>query len=328
LCLPHSGTELPNAVSNRLNATGRLQTDLSWRLERVFDFHKELDATLLRSTISRYVIDPDKDSKTPVSAARDPALALCPVTTLDGKRIYLDGEEPGPTEIEQRSLLFYVPFHRTLRQQIDRLLRKHRKVVVVDCQSMRSNIKGVTDKGLPLVSIGSSDGKSCDPDLRDLLAGSFKGLEGVTVGVDEHTKGGFLAQSYGRPDRGIHVMTLLLAQRAYLRHESPPFEPDKTRVARLRTVLAQSMSKVIGWTGAVEPVNALDTALQPETHEGPVEDAEAEKAEPQTKACESGNEALRKAEVNPVDPQVLPKVSRSQLGNVEDGPVTPLLVAE
>ncbi|QDG74852.1 N-formylglutamate amidohydrolase [Labrenzia sp. PHM005] len=247
LCLPHSGTEIPAVVERRLNATGRLQTDVSWRLEDVMRFSPDLDATVVRSTVSRYVIDLDRDPETPLNVSEDPASALCPVTTLDGKRLYLEGEEPGETEVEQRVLLFSTPFLKALRQQVDRLLKLHHKVIVLDCQSMRSTIKGVTDKGLPVISVGSMDGTSCDPDLRNLLVGSFKSQKGYTVGVDEMVKGGFLTQSFGRPDLGLHALTLLFAQRAYLRHESPPFEPDKTRIQRLSAFLEDCFSRAVDW---------------------------------------------------------------------------------
>lgn len=324
LCLPHSGTEIPNAVEKRLNATGRLQADLAWRLERVFDFHEDLDATVLRSSISRYVVDLDRDPKTPVSEAMNPAKALCPATTLDGKRIYQDGEEPGPTEVEQRMLLFYTPFHKALRRQIDRLARHHRKIIIVDCQSMRSHIKGVTDKGLPLVSIGTQGGTSCDPDLRNTLVGSFRGQEGYTVSVDEQTEGGFITKSFGRPERGLHAMTLLLAQRAYLRHESPPFEPDKTRMTRLRAVLTDSMSRLIDWTGMS---SGAPNSTPPE--EGDLQDGDETGAAPANDdAAPLQGGAAETAEIIPVDPMTLPRVSSVRTGKVEDGPVTPLLVAE
>ncbi|KZM50726.1 N-formylglutamate amidohydrolase [Labrenzia sp. OB1] len=330
LCLPHSGTEIPDAVLNRLNATGRLQTDLSWRIERVFGFHADLDATLLRSSISRYVIDVDKDPQTPVSEARDPAVALCPVTTLDGKRIYQAGEEPGPTEIEQRSLLFCMPFHRALRKQIDRLLRKHNKIVIVNCQSMRSHIKGVTDTGLPLISIGGSGGTSCDPGLRDQLVGTFRDHEDYSVGVDGFAGGGFIERSYGRPNRGIHVVTLLLAQRAYLRHETPPFEPDKTRIARLSAVLAQTMSGVVDWVERTGDTGTKPAARLPKLDA----DTPPDTGCPENRnsvlqnVCASGVSADRQPDIVSADSLDLPKVSGSRLADVKNGPVTPLLVAE
>jgi len=335
LCLPHCGTEVPDAVASRLTATGKLQADLSWRLERVFDFHNELDATVIRSSVSRYVIDPDKDPGTSVSSAFDPALALCPATTLDGKNIYRDGEEPGPTEIEQRMLLFHAPFHRILRKQVDRLTGRHRQVILLVCQSMRSQIRGVTEKGLPLVNIGSADGTSCDPDLRNLIVGSFNAQQGFTVGVDGHAKGGFITRSYGRPDAGVHAMTLLLAQRSYLRHESPPFEPDKSRVARLQAVLSDGLSRIIDWAGMTAGSADLFQPVQdesPEMEECPSDGArrsgrnvnpDREDA-PVSRPCE----ARDKSQVIPVDPMALPKLTRSRAGQVGEDPVLPLQVAE
>ncbi|GAB4513802.1 MAG: N-formylglutamate deformylase [Roseibium sp.] len=332
LCLPHSGTVIPNAVEKRLNATGRLQADLAWRLERVFDFHGDLDATVLRSSISRYVIDLDRDPETPVSAAADPARALCPATTLDGKRIYQDGEEPGPTEVEQRVLLFHAPFHRALHRQVDRLLRLHRKVIVLDCQSMRSHIKGVTDKGLPVVSIGTAGGASCDPDLRNLVAGSFSGQQGYTVSVDEQTRGGFITKSYGRPERGVHVLTLLLAQRIYLRHESPPFEPDRTRVERLHVELAEALGRIGDWAGSEGGASRIEPAVEARAETAAEEtepvQAQAPGGSPQEIPEAAADDGGGQARVIPMDPTTLPRVGKVETGQVEDGPVTPVLVAE
>lgn len=295
LCLPHSGTDVPKPVAGRLNATGRLQADLAWRLERVFEIHRELDATVLRSSISRYVVDPDKEPGPENGAPGGTEAGLCALETLDGKRIYLEGEDPGPTEIEQRVLLFHAPFHRALRQQVDRLLRKHRRVILLDCQSMRSQIKGVTGSGLPLVNIGTQEGASCDTGLRDVFVSGFAGVDGFTVAIDEHTQGGFITRSYGRPERGLNCLTLLLAQRAYLRHESPPFEPDKTRLARLQTILSDSLSRMIDWCSIQDPVSGpsdQDEIFEPEEAADPapeasqaVEDGGADKLQPDFEAA-------------------------------------------
>lgn len=330
LCLPHSGTDVPPFVAGRLNATGRLQADLGWRLEKVFDFHGALGATVIRSSVSRYVIDLDRDRETPISVAEDPSLALCPVTTLDHKRIYKEGEEPGPTEVEQRMLLFYRPFHLALQQQIARLRRIHEKVILVDCQSMRSQIRGMSEKGLPMINIGSADGASCDPDLRSLFVGSFTAQDGYSVSVDVQTKGGFITRTCGQPAKGVHAMTLMLAQRSYLRHESPPFEPDKIRLARLRAILSDSFARLLDWTGmksgsAGQPagVAAENQPVSPTDggHEsGDIcRDQEADKASART-ARQEGAAGMDRA--------ALPRVPQSRAGKVEDGLVTPLLVAE
>lgn len=247
LCLPDSGTTIPPAVSNRMNATGRLQTDISWRLEQVMDLHAALDATVIRSTVSRYVIDVDQSKETGQALQADPLEALCPVTTLDGKGIYANGEEPGPTEIEQRALLFYDPFHAAIRQELDRLRKRHERVILVDCRSMRSRIKGFIDDPLPMFSLGTLDGRSCDSGLAGTIAGACEGMRDISLAVNETFNGGYIAEAYGRPDLGIDVLTLVLAQRTYLRHESPPFEPDKKAIERLKATLVDLFAQAVNW---------------------------------------------------------------------------------
>ncbi|MES0883405.1 N-formylglutamate amidohydrolase [Roseibium sp. SCP14] len=299
LCLPHSGTEIPEVVGKRLNATGRLQVDLAWRLERVFGIREELDATLVRSTVSRYVIDLDEELSFQPKGPEVTSGGLCPVTTLDGKRIYREGEEPGPTEIEQRSLLFFAPYHNALRKQIGRLLEKHGTVVVLDCQSMRTHVRGVSSAGLPVVSIGTADGTSCASDLKNLVTGTFRNRDGYSLSVDEQTKGGHIARTFGQPGKGVHALTLLLAQRAYLRHESPPFEPDKIRVARLQAVLKEMLSQVIDWATASNVSSLAQRRIE-----------------------KTG------ADFVPADGQRLAKAKKSQTSQVEEEPAVPLLVAE
>ena len=236
-----------------MNATGRLQTDISWRLETILDMDSGLDATLLRSTASRYVIDVDQPPELQEDSESDPLNALCPVTTLDSKRIYQLDEKPGPTETEQRALLFYFPFHEALRQEVERLKKIHDTVVLIDCRSVRSKIKGFIDEELAVLNLGTADHTACHPDLARTFAATFEGVEGMSLAVDDVFRGGYIIRTYGRPDIGVHAMTLVIAQKAYLRHESPPFEPDRTSSARLKTLLAQGLSRVSEWAEGFEP---------------------------------------------------------------------------
>ncbi|MEJ8476769.1 N-formylglutamate amidohydrolase [Roseibium algae] len=265
LCLPHSGVDIPPAIETRLSATGRLQADISWRLEKVLDIARELDATIIRSTISRYVIDVDQKGENPDEPMEAPFGPLCPTSTLDLKRIYKADEEPGFVEIDQRKLLFYFPFHNALEQEIGRLRKLHDQVVLFDCQSIRSRIRGFVEGELPVINIGTGEGSSCADGVKDAFAGSFAGLSGFSVSIDGQFKGGHILRRYADPLRGLHAMTLVIAQRVYLRHESPPFEPDKARIARLKTVLIDGFSKIIDWAKidrTAQVCSSLQTAKQ------------------------------------------------------------------
>lgn len=242
-----------------MSATGRLQTDMSWHLDQVFDLTAALDATLITTTVSKLVVDVDR-APDDYSASEDSATSVCPTLTLDGKKIYKYEEEPGPTEQEQRVLLFHDPFHKAIRSELTRLKTMHKKVALFDCQSMRSRIKGFCDRGLPMISLGTDEGQSCDKDLKVLFAESFTGVTGFSIGVDDLFTGGYITRTYGAPKQGVHAMTVVVAQRAYLRHETPPFEPDKVRVTRLNATMTGAFSKVIDWVGGESGVQGdVDT---------------------------------------------------------------------
>jgi N-formylglutamate deformylase len=253
LVLPHSGQRIPRELERRMTATGRLQTDLSWHLDQVADFTGELGISVLRTPFSRLVIDVDRD---PVREAdgqpSDPAVALCPLTTMDGKRVYQAEEDPGPVEIEERRRLFHEPFHTALGAQIERLKSQNRRVVLLNIQSMRSRIKGRFPGELPLVNIGNCQGRSCHEDVTSIVASLEKDYPNGGLSENDITTGGFIAQMFGQPRDGVHVITLVLAQRAYIRHETPPFEMDKERLKQTRAALRRVSADLINWANGAQ----------------------------------------------------------------------------
>lgn len=252
LCLPHAGADVPPAIDKRLSATGRLQTDISWRLEQVLDLAGELDATIVRSTVSRYVIDVDQDPNPSAPASKTGCDALCPVTTLDMKRIYKPHEEPGPIEIEQRGYLFHQPFHQALVQEIARVRAIHGYCVLVDCKSSRSKGRGGVDENVPVINVSTAGGQAGLADMQEVFSRTFDGLSGFSVDVNSALADGFILRAYGAPDRGIHALGLSIAQRSYLRHESPPYEPDRARIARMKMVLADAFTQCLDWVLAYQ----------------------------------------------------------------------------
>jgi len=263
LSFPDCGTDIHPAVGNRLNATGRMQTDISWHLDDLFNFAADIGATTVKTTTSRYVMDMNRDP----SAIREEDVGLfglvCPVSGLDKKRIYRPHEEPGPAEIEERRRLYHAPYHDTLAAQLKRLRKSHSTVVLVDCRSIRSRIRGHIEDRLPVYNLGTLDGKSCSLDLPALFTDKASPVEADTVGLNGHEKGGFVVESHADPSDGIHGLSLTLAQRCYLRMEAPPFEPDKTRVNRMRSVLGTLMKRLSDWAekgGPTVPANVPGSA--------------------------------------------------------------------
>ena len=96
--IPHAGTELAQ-LEARLQSTWLARMDADWWVDRLYDFASECDATIVSTSISRTVIDVNRD---PTSTSLYPGMAtteLVPTTTFDGVPLYQ--VEQSPNEAEQ-----------------------------------------------------------------------------------------------------------------------------------------------------------------------------------------------------------------------------------
>src|SRR5476649_500311 len=135
--MPHAGIDIPAVFAGELVSPWLARRDADWWIDRLYDFGEALGATVVRTCVSRTVIDVNRD---PFGASLYPGQAtteLCPTTTFDGEALYLEGP-PDADEIAERRKEFFVPYHRALADQIARLRRLHPKVVLYDAHSIRS----------------------------------------------------------------------------------------------------------------------------------------------------------------------------------------------
>jgi formiminoglutamase len=216
LCMPHTGTTIPPEIEARLVSPWLARKDTDWRIERLYAFAADLGASIVRTTISRTVIDCNRD---PTGASLYPGQAtteLCPTTTFDGEMLYRAGAAPQAPEIDARRSEYYDPYHRTIEQEIARLRELHRAIVLYDCHSIRSRIPRLFTGTLPHFNIGTFAGASCAPQLTARIErvcdrGPFSR---VTNG---RFQGGYTTRHYGHPDQGVHAVQMELACRGYLR---------------------------------------------------------------------------------------------------------------
>ena len=59
--LPHTGTDIPAEYENGLVSPWLARKDADWWIERLYDFVAGLGATVIRTSISRTVIDVNRD---------------------------------------------------------------------------------------------------------------------------------------------------------------------------------------------------------------------------------------------------------------------------
>ena len=111
---PHTGTDIPADIEAQLTSSWLARKDADWWIHRLYDFASDLGATTVRTTVSRSVIDVNRD---PSGASLYPGQAtteLCPTTTFDGEPLYRD-DPPDETEIARRRAAWVAPEPRYAR---------------------------------------------------------------------------------------------------------------------------------------------------------------------------------------------------------------------
>jgi formiminoglutamase len=243
--LPHTGTDIPKPYDTGLVSPWLARKDADWWIERLYDFAADLGATVIRTSISRTVIDVNRD---PSGVSLYPGQAtteLCPTTTFDGEPLYEPGMEPDTSAIGERRARFFDPYHMTLRAGIERLRAQHGCVVVYDCHSIRSQIPRLFEGTLPNFNIGTNGGTTCAPELSAAIEKLCADSEFSHV-VNGRFKGGYITRSLGQPDKGVHAVQMELACRGYMNEPLGPVAEgqwpttyDETYAAPMREVLTQ-----------------------------------------------------------------------------------------
>ncbi|KLK89715.1 formimidoylglutamase [Microvirga vignae] len=214
--LPHTGTEIPPEYERGLVSPWLARKDADWWIERLYDFASSLGATVIRTTISRTVIDVNRDPSGMSLYPGQATTELCPTTTFDGEPLYEPGTEPAAEEIAERRARFFDPYHTTLRSEIERLRALHANVVVYDCHSIRSVIPRLFDGTLPHFNIGTNGGTTCAHALSEAIETICAG-SGFSHVVNGRFKGGYITRSLGRPEAGVHAVQMELACRGYMK---------------------------------------------------------------------------------------------------------------
>jgi N-formylglutamate deformylase len=230
--LPHTGTLIPDGYLDGFLSLERALDDTDWFVDRLYDFVDKLGATVVRTPVSRSVIDVNRD---PAGVTLYPGQAtteLCPTSTFDGRPLYA-GDPPDAGEIAARRSAFFEPYHAAIAEEIDRLSAVHARLVVYDCHSIRSVIPRLFDGELPNINIGTNDGASADAGLTQTLVDLSRG-SGFTHVLNGRFKGGYITRHYGDPARDVHAVQIELAIRGYM--DEPPTDtiPPPPRRARMQ----------------------------------------------------------------------------------------------
>ncbi|WP_102108435.1 N-formylglutamate deformylase [Oceaniglobus roseus] len=217
LAMPHGGTDLPDAVFDRLNAKGQGLADTDWHIARLYE-GLLADVTVVQCAVHRYMIDAGRDPSGQSLYPGQNTTGLCPVNDFDGDPIWREGQAPGADEIAERVATVHAPYHAALAAEVDRLRGTHDAVVVYDCHSIRSVLPFLFDGTLPQFCIGTNHGATCADAVTAAVTDPLPPEDTVLNG---RFVGGWTTRHYGQPEVGVHAIQMELSQRGYMRERSP-----------------------------------------------------------------------------------------------------------
>ena len=215
--MPHTGEQLVPEMERQLVSPWLARKDTDWHIEKLYDFVPEMGATVVRTLLSRTVIDVNRD---PSGASLYPGQAtteLCPTATFDGEPLYRANQAPNAREVARRKVVYFDPYHAVLAAEIARLKAQHAKIVLFEAHAIRSVIPKLFQGQLPDFNIGSNEGESCDTALTATVE-AICDSTGFTRVSNGRFKGGWITRHYGNPAAGVHAIQLELACRSYM-HE-------------------------------------------------------------------------------------------------------------
>jgi N-formylglutamate deformylase len=235
--LPHNGTAVPADIAARLVPAALRVPDTDWHVARLYDFARELGASIIVPKYSRYVVDLNRPPDDVSLYPGQNTTGLCPTVQFSGESVYIEGAEPSPAEVAARVDRYWRPYHTALAQELAHLRSMHGRAVLWEGHSIRSVVPFLFDGRLPDFNLGTAAGKSCSPQLQQRLAGVLAAQEKYTSVLNGRFKGGYITRHYGDPDSGIDAVQLELAQCNYMDEDS--FAYDAASAAGVQRLIRE-----------------------------------------------------------------------------------------
>ncbi|WP_242108361.1 N-formylglutamate deformylase [Luteimonas aquatica] len=244
ISVPHNGTHVPAGIAARLTEDARRVPDTDWHVADLYaPMRERLGASMIASTHSRYVVDLNRSEDDVSLYPGQNTTGLCPVVQFTGEPVYLDGQAPSEDEIRTRVDAYWRPYHAALREELERLLAEHGRVVLWEAHSIRSVLPFLFDGRLPDLNLGTAGGASCSPGLQRRLEDALDAQATYSHVVNGRFKGGYITRHYGDPARGIEAVQLELAQLNYMDEDSFAWAPE--RAARLQQTIARLLDAAL-----------------------------------------------------------------------------------
>ena len=246
ISFPHVGTHIPADQQARYTERALQVEDTDWFLDRLYAFAADLGASLVVPRHSRYLIDLNRSSDNLPMYPGQNNTELCPTRHFTGEPIYREGQAPDEAEVRRRVAIYWQPYHDAVQAQLAQLKQTHGHAVLFDAHSIKSDVPWLFEGTLPHMNVGTVNGQSCAPSLRDAVAAVFGAQTAYSHVVDGRFKGGHITRHFGQPEQGVHAVQLEMCWRAYM-DELPPYRWHDTHAAAVTPLLRSLVQTLATW---------------------------------------------------------------------------------
>ena len=254
---PHSGRAYPPAFVRASVLDGHsLRSSEDAFVDQLFSDAPRHGAPLLLAGAPRAYVDLNRSATELDPAlidgvrklAHNPRIAaglgVVPRVVAGGRAIYR-GKIPLAVA-EARIAAYWAPYHAQLRQLLDQSLAQFGQAILIDCHSMpREALDGIAHVGMqrPDVVLGDRFGASAGAEVVDIVESALVSA-GLRVARNAPFAGAYIAQAYGRPARGQHVVQIEIDRSLYMDEAS--IRPN-AGFAQLQTMLAQVVAEIAAY---------------------------------------------------------------------------------
>ena len=226
---PHSGRDYPDEfLARALLDRQEIRSSEDAFVDQLFDAAPSLGAPLLSAFAPRAFIDLNRaaDELDPAvidGIARAPhnprvasGLGVIPRVVAGGRPIYRG--KLTLSEATDRISRYWHPYHEALADLIEETRRSFGTAILIDCHSMpHEAIEAHSRPGQPRpqVVLGDRYGVAAGREVMDRVEAAFAAA-GLRVARNAPFAGAYIAQAYGRPSRGVHVVQVEIDRALYM----------------------------------------------------------------------------------------------------------------
>ena len=240
ISVPHDGSYIPKHIMHNMHEIAHSTSDRDFFVAQLFSFAKDFDISLLKTNISRYVIDMNRPGDNSSLYPGMSTTELCSTTSFDNEQLYI--KKPTSDDIQQRITKYWLPYHQVIKDKLDVIKEQHGFAILIDAHSIKSKVERFFSGQLPDINIGTNSGASCSIEIENKIRTVLESQNKFSFVFNQRFKGGYITRNYGEPENNIHAIQIELSQINYLDESNNRYLPEKAEM--LKTVLIRLVNSL------------------------------------------------------------------------------------